>query len=110
MFIYWTLGQATIFPVVVLRKVNNFVQEDLFVFISDDLKPDVPFVEICNNIIHKYYADINMPVLTDIKMVEAVSSSALQLLLDMHVALYQLLESSLKQAMESQSQMDLVGL
>ena len=110
MFIYWTLGQATIFPVVVLRKVNNFVQEDLFVFISDDLKPDVPFVESCNNIIHKYYADINMPVLTDIKMVEAVSSSALQLLLDMYVALYQLLESFLKQAMESQSQMDLVEL
>ena len=43
-------------------------------------------------------------------MVGAVSSSVLQLLLNMHVAQYQLLESFLKQAMESQSEMDLVEL
>ena len=42
--IHWTQEQATVFPVVVLRKVNNYVQEDHFVFISDDLKHDVPFI------------------------------------------------------------------
>ena len=44
MSIHWTQEQATVFPVVVLRKVNNYVQEDHFVFVSDDLKHDVPFI------------------------------------------------------------------
>ena len=43
-------------------------------------------------------------------MVVAASSSLLQLLLNMHVALYQLPESFLKHAMESHSQLDLVKL
>ena len=108
MSMHWTQEQPTVFTVVVLRKVNNCVRKDHFAFI----KHDVPFVEICSNIIHNYYADINMPVLTDIEFNDglAASSSLLQLLLNMHVARYQLPESFLKHAMESQSQLDLVEL
>ena len=43
-------------------------------------------------------------------MVAVVSSRVLQLLLNMHVTLYQPLESFLKLATESQSQMDLAEL
>ena len=43
-------------------------------------------------------------------MVAVVSSRVLQLLLNMHATLYQLLESFLKLAIESQSQMDLAKL
>ena len=72
MFIHWTQEQVTVFPVIVLRNVNNCVQEDHFFFISDDLKHNVLFGEICNNI-HKYYADINIPVLTDIEFNDGCS-------------------------------------
>ena len=74
MSIHWTPEQATVSPVVVLRKVNSCVGENHFVFINDVLKHDVPFVEICNNIFHKYYADINMPVLIDIEFNDGCSS------------------------------------
>ena len=50
MSIHWTQEQATVFPVVALKNVNNCVWEDHFAFMSDDL--NVPFIEICNNIIH----------------------------------------------------------
>ena len=43
-------------------------------------------------------------------MVAAVSSSAFQVLFNIHVALYQLLESFLRQAMEVWGKMDLVEL
>ena len=74
MSIHWTPEQATVSPVVVLRKVNSCVGVNHFVFINDVLKHDVPFVEICNNIFHKYYADINMPVLIDIEFNDGCSS------------------------------------
>lgn len=43
--IHWTQEQATVYPVVVLRKVEDQVREDNFVFVSDDLKHDILFVE-----------------------------------------------------------------
>ena len=43
-------------------------------------------------------------------MVVAVSSRVLQRLLNIHVAMYQLLEPFLKRALENQSQMNLVKL
>ena len=70
MSMHWTQEQPTVFTVVVLRKVNNCVRKDHFAFI----KHDVPFVEICSNIIHNYYADINMPVLTDVEFNDGCSS------------------------------------
>ena len=71
---HWTHKQSTLFQVVALRKVNNCVWEDYFVFIKDDLKHDVPFVKICNSIIIKYYADINIPVLTGTEFNDGCSS------------------------------------
>ena len=51
MSIHWTQEQATVYPVVVLRKVDGILHEDHFTFISNDLTHDVPFVELCNAMI-----------------------------------------------------------
>ena len=48
--IHWTQEIVTIYPVVVMRKIGENIQEDHLVFISDDKKKDVPFVEQCNDI------------------------------------------------------------
>ena len=60
MSIHWTQEQVTVYQVVILRKVEDQVREDHFVFISSDLKHDIPFAEICNTMIHKHYADRNI--------------------------------------------------
>ena len=52
----WTQNQATVYPVVVIRKVDGVLREDNFVIISNDRNHDVPFVELSNEMIHKYYA------------------------------------------------------
>ena len=49
--IHWTQEQATVYPVVVLRKVDGILHEDHFTFISNDLTHDVPFVELYNAMI-----------------------------------------------------------
>ena len=67
MWIHWTQEQTTIFPVAVLIRVNDFVREDHFVFMSKDLKHDIPFEETCYSIIHKYYADKEIEIKLDIE-------------------------------------------
>ena len=67
MSIHWTQEQATVCPVVVLRKIDNVLHEDHFTFISDDIKHDVPFVELCNDMIHTYYDKINVDIDLDIE-------------------------------------------
>ena len=64
MSIHWTQEQATVYPVVVLRKVDGILHENHFTFISNDLIHDVPFVELCNSMIHTYYdgRDINIEI------------------------------------------------
>ena len=74
MSIHWTQEQATVYPVVVLWKVEDRVREDHFIFISDDLKHEIPFVEICNSMIHKRYTDRNIPVTRDIEFNDGCSS------------------------------------
>ena len=41
-------------PTVGMQKVGNEIREDHLVFISDDKKHDVPFVEKCNEILHHH--------------------------------------------------------
>ena len=45
---------ATVYPTVGMQKVGNEIREDHLVFISDDKKHDVPFVEKCNEILHHH--------------------------------------------------------
>ena len=45
MSLHWTREQATVYPVVVLRKID-VLGEDHFTFISNDIKHDVPFVDL----------------------------------------------------------------
>ena len=43
--LHWTV---TVYPIVVIRKVNDEIREDRIVFVSNDMFHDVPFVEFCN--------------------------------------------------------------
>ena len=74
MLIHWTQEQATLFPVVVLRKVKDIVREEHFVFISNDLQHDVPFVELCNDIIHERYKEMGIKIEHDIEFNDGCAS------------------------------------
>ena len=52
--LHWTQQTATVYPIVVLRKVNNKIREDHLTFLTDDKLHDVPFVEYCNKILHDH--------------------------------------------------------
>ena len=60
--LHWNQEQATVYPIVVLRKVGEEVREDHLIFISEDRKHDVPFVELCNDMLHKHYQDDGLSI------------------------------------------------
>ena len=64
MSIHWNQEQATVYPILVLGKVDGILHEDHFTFINNDLTHYVPLVELCNAIIHTYYdeRDINIEI------------------------------------------------
>ena len=51
---------------VVLRKIDVLC-EDHFAFISDYIKHDVPFAELCNDMINTYYDEVNLDINLDIE-------------------------------------------
>ena len=56
--LHWTQETATVYPIVVIKKVEDDIREDRIVFIFNDKEHDVPFVEYCNDILHRYYKDL----------------------------------------------------
>ena len=52
MSIHWNQKQATVYPILVLWKVDGILREDHLTFISNNLTHYVPLVELCNAIIH----------------------------------------------------------
>lgn len=74
MSIHWTQEQATVYPVVVLRKIDNDIREDHFTFISNDIKHDVPFVELCNSMIHSYYDEKGVDIEMDVEFNDGCAS------------------------------------
>ena len=66
--LHWTQQTATVYPVVVILKVEGRLREDNFVFASDDMNHDVPFVEKCNEMIHQHYAKENIQISHDIEI------------------------------------------
>ena len=74
MSIHWTQEQATVYPVVVLRKVDGILREDHFTFISNDPTHDVPFVELCNAMIHTYYDERDIKIEIDIEFNDGCAS------------------------------------
>ena len=72
--LHWTQEQATVYPVVVLRQVNDVIREDHITFISSDLKHDVPFVEFCNDLLHEYYKSEGYNITHDIEYNDGCSS------------------------------------
>ena len=74
MSIHWTQEQATVYPVVVLRKVDVNLHEDHFTFISNDLTHDVPFVELCNSMIHTYCDKRYINIEIDIELNDGCAS------------------------------------
>ena len=65
--LHWTQEMATVYPIVVMRKLGDNIREDHLVFISDDKTHDVPFVEKCNEILHDYYAEEGLIITHDIE-------------------------------------------
>ena len=63
---HWVQETATVYPIVVMRKVCNEIWEDHLVFISDDKKHDVPFIEKCNEILHHQYVEQGLQINHDI--------------------------------------------
>ena len=60
--LHWTQQTATVYPIVVIHKVEGRLHEDNFVFASDDMNHDVPFVEKCNEMIHQHYVKENIQI------------------------------------------------
>ena len=60
--LHWTQETATVYPIVVIRKVEDDIYEDHIVFISNDKKHYVPFAEYCNNTLHRYYKDAGLSI------------------------------------------------
>ena len=74
MSIYWTQEQAKIYPVVFPGKVDGILREDHFTFISNDLTHDVPFVELCNTMIHIYFDERNINIEIDTEFNDGCAS------------------------------------
>ena len=72
--LHWTQDTATVYPVVVLRKVNEDVREDHITFITDDKKHDVPFVELCNSQLHEHYKREGLSITHDVEYNDGCAS------------------------------------
>ena len=48
--------------VVVLREIDSVLCEEHSIFISNDIKHDVLFVELCNDTMHTYYDEFNVDI------------------------------------------------
>ena len=72
--LHWTHKQATVYPIVVLRKVGEDVREDHPILISDDRKHDAPFVELCNQILHKHYQKKGLSITHDVEYNDGCAS------------------------------------
>ena len=65
---------ASIYPIIVMRKAGNEIREDHLVFISDDKKYDVPFVEKSNEILHHHYVKEGLQINDGIEYDDGYSS------------------------------------
>ena len=72
--LHWTQATATVYPIVVIRKVEDDICEDHIVFTSNDKKHDIPFVEYCNDILHRYYKDAGLSITHDIEYNDGYAS------------------------------------
>ena len=67
--LHWNQKQCTVYPVVVLRKVDSEIREDHFVIVSDDTKHDVTFVELANKKINEHYRGLVISFDIDIEFI-----------------------------------------
>ena len=65
--LHLTQKQATLYPVVVLRRVNGIKQEDKITFISRDLKHDAPYMEFFKELLHEYYKSERLKITHNIE-------------------------------------------
>lgn len=72
--LHWTQETATVYPVVVLRRVNGDIREDHITFVSNDKKHDVPFVEKCNEWMHEHYREEGVTIKHDVEYNDGCSS------------------------------------
>ena len=69
-----TQEQATLYPVVVMRRVDGVIQEDHITFISSNLKHDAPYVEFCNELLHEYCKSEGLNITHDIEYNDGCSN------------------------------------
>ena len=74
MSMHWVQETATLYPVVVVRKIEDKMREEHFIFISDDHKHDVAFVEASNVIIHNYYKEKGLEINHDFELNDGCAS------------------------------------
>ncbi len=72
--LHWTQETATVYPIIVLRRVGEDIREDHLTFIPDDKNHDVPFGEYCNDSLHKYYEDEGLSITHDIEYNDGCAS------------------------------------
>ena len=65
--LHWTQETVTVYPIVVIRKVNDEICEDHIVFVSDDKFHDVPFVEFCNSRLHEHFKNEGLHIEHDVE-------------------------------------------
>ena len=71
---HWVQQSAALFPAVVIRNVDTELREEHLMFISNDLKHDVAFVEVVNDMIHKYYQEQDIQITRDFEFNDGCSS------------------------------------
>ena len=57
-----------------MQKVSNEIRENHLVFISDDKKHDVPFIEKCTEIFHHHYVEEGLQINHNIEYNDGCSS------------------------------------
>ena len=58
-----------------LKKYCLYTGHKIYItFISNDIKHDAPFVELCNDIIHAYYDEVNVDIDLDLELNDRCAS------------------------------------
>ena len=69
--LHW--AQATVYPIVVLKEAGD-VREGHLKLISDNRKHDVPFVELCNEILHRHHREKGLLITHDVEYKDGCAS------------------------------------
>ena len=64
--------KATVYSVVVLQKVNEYVRDHMF--LTDDKKHEIPFVELCKSHLHEHQDGEGVSIIHDMEYSDGCAS------------------------------------